>query len=42
MSGVEYHRRLLEVLRRGEGDVAEGLMREHLKVSALNYLKAKK
>lgn len=41
-SGVEYHRRLLEVLLRGEGDVAESLMREHLKVSAQNYLKARK
>jgi GntR family transcriptional repressor for pyruvate dehydrogenase complex len=41
MSGVEYHRHLLDVIRKGDGDGAETLMREHLKVSAQNYMKTR-
>ncbi|HWP68989.1 MAG TPA: FadR/GntR family transcriptional regulator [Rectinemataceae bacterium] len=38
-SGVDYHKHLLEILRKGDGDEAERLMREHLVVSSKNYLK---
>jgi len=41
MSGVEYHKNLLKVLRKGDGDEAERLMREHLQVSTQNYLKSR-
>lgn len=39
LSGVEFHRQLLGILRRNDGDEAERVMREHLQVSTQNYLK---
>lgn len=42
MSGVEYHKKLLETIQKGESDEAERLMREHLQVSTQNYLKSLK
>ena len=40
-SGVDYHRQLLEIIGRGDGNEAERVMREHLTVSTQNYLKGK-
>ncbi len=39
--GVDYHRRLLEIIRSGDGDEGERIMREHLTISTQYYLKGK-
>lgn len=41
-SGIDYHNRLIEILRKADGDEAEAVMREHLTASTQNYLKSKK
>ena len=39
-SGIEYHRLLVQAFKEGNGNKAENIMREHLAVSAQNYLKS--
>lgn len=39
-SGIEYHKRLVVILRSGDGNLAEQVMKEHLEVSTQNYLQS--
>ena len=39
--GVDYHRLILEIIRKGDGDEGERVMREHITASTQYYLKGK-
>jgi GntR family transcriptional repressor for pyruvate dehydrogenase complex len=41
-SGLDYHRRLMELIVAGDGDTAERVMRDHLTEATQNYLKGRR
>lgn len=40
--GIEFHRQIIDVLRSHDGKAAEGIMRQHLAASVLNYYSGEK